>query len=148
MVKMPRLFTILAALAVALVTVACLALYTKPSLARQGLRAAFFGRPLLQVTSPARGQILSQSGVEVLVRFPRAERVAPGTFRCLLNGRDITRELTRGENGAAGAVLGAQEGENHLRVEVFGRGAWLDRFYEDAEEVTFRVRPLPFFDRA
>jgi hypothetical protein len=117
--------------------------------AREGVtRALLFGQPLLEIRSPAPGQAVAQGGVDIIVHFPVAERTASDTFRCLLNGRDVTTALTRGENGAAGSVIGAVEGENRLRVEVFGRpwfgGPWL----EDAAEVRFRVRPTPTMDRA
>jgi hypothetical protein len=118
-----------------------------PELARNAVRAALLGGPLLELRSPLGGQIVAEGGVDVFVSFRDAERVAPGTFRCLLNGRDVTADLTQGRNGAVGSLIGAIEGDNHLRVEVFGRSAWLDRFVEDADEVSFRVRPLVNLDR-
>jgi hypothetical protein len=111
-------------------------------------RALLFGQPLLEIRSPAPDQAVAQGGVEIIVHFPAADRTASDTFRCLLNGRDVTLALTRGENGAAGSVLGAIEGENHVRVEVFGRPWWGGLWLEDAREVRFRVRPLPTMDRA
>ncbi len=113
-----------------------------------GSRALLLGQPLLEIRSPAAGQAVAQGGVEIIVHFPAADRTASDTFRCLLNGRDVTPALTRGENGAAGSVLGAIEGENRLRVEVFGRPFWGGPWLEDAQEVRFRVRPLPTMDRA
>ena len=82
------------------------------------------------------------------MRYPRAWGTAAETFRCFLNGRDVTEGLTRGANGAAGSLLGAIEGPNRLRVEVFGRPWWGGGWFEDAVEITFHVRPLPYFDRA
>lgn len=111
-------------------------------------RTLLFGQPLLEIRSPAPGQAVAQGGVEIVVHFPAADRTASDTFRCLLNGRDVTPSLTTGENGAAGSVLGAIEGENHVRVEVFGRPWWGGPWLEDAREVRFRVRPLPTMDRA
>jgi hypothetical protein len=96
----------------------------------------------------APGQVLAQGEVEVFVHFDDATRIAPETFRCLLNGRDVTAELTRARNGAVGSLIGAVEGENHLRVEIFARAWWSDRYFEDSRDVTFRVRPLPDLDRA
>lgn len=148
MVKRRRLFALVAATFAVPAVALGLAWGLDPGLGREGLRVALFGGPLLELRSPAGGQILPQGGVDVLVRFPDAERVAHETFRCLLNGRDVTRELTRGENGAVGSLIGVRDGENLLRVEVFGRSVWLSRFLEDSVEVTFRVRPLATMDRA
>ena len=111
-------------------------------------RTLLFGQPLLEIRAPAPDQAVAQGGVEIIVHFPAADRTASDTFRCLLNGRDVTLSLTRGENGAAGSVLGAIEGENWVRVEVFGRPWWGGPWLEDAQEVRFRVRPLPTMDRA
>ncbi len=117
-----------------------------------GLRAAerwlFLGRPLLEFRAPQAGQVVPVGSIEVIVGFPAAERVVVETFRCLLNDRDVTQHLTLGRNGAGGSVQGLLEGENRLRVEIFGRGWWPGRFLEDARELTFRVQPLPTMDRA
>ncbi len=117
-----------------------------------GLRAAerwlFLGRPLLEFRAPQAGQVVPVGSIEVIVGFPAAERVVVETFRCLLNDRDVTQHLTLGRNGAGGSVQGLLEGENRLRVEIFGRGWWPGRFLEDAHELTFRVQPLPTMDRA
>ncbi len=117
-----------------------------------GLRAAerwlFLGRPLLAFRAPQAGQVVPVGSIEVIVGFPAAERVVVETFRCLLNDRDVTQHLTLGRNGAGGSVQGLLEGENRLRVEIFGRGWWPGRFLEDARELTFRVQPLPTMDRA
>jgi cold shock CspA family protein len=142
-----RLFRNRVAIAVALALLAAPLVPGVPELARTTLRAAVFGGPLLELRAPLRGQIVPEGGVDVFVSFRDAEQVAPGTFRCLLNGRDVTADLTQGRNGAVGSLIGALEGDNHLRVEVFGRSGWLDRFVEDADEVSFRVRPLVNLDR-
>ena len=117
-----------------------------------GLRAAerwlFLGRPLLEFRAPQAGQVVPVGSIEVIVGFPAAERVVVETFRCLLNDRDVTQHLTLGRNGAGGSVQGLLEGENRLRVEIFGRGWWPGRFLEDARELSFRVQPLPTMDRA
>ena len=117
-----------------------------------GLRAAerwlFLGRPLLEFRAPQAGQVVPVGSIEVIIGFPAAERVVVETFRCLLNDRDVTQHLTLGRNGAGGSVQGLLEGENRLRVEIFGRGWWPGRFLEDARELSFRVQPLPTMDRA
>ncbi len=117
-----------------------------------GLRAVerwlLLGRPLLEFRAPRAGQLVPVGSIEVIVGFPAAERVVVETFRCLLNDQDVTQRLTLGRNGAGGSVQGLLEGENRLRVEIFGRGWWPGRFLEDARELTFRVQPLPTMDRA
>ncbi len=123
-----------------------------PTGAGAGLRAAerwlLLGRPLLEFRAPKAGQLVPVGRIEVIIGFPAAERVVVETFRCLLNDQDVTQHLTLGRNGAGGSVQGLLEGENRLRVEIFGRGWWPGRFLEDARELTFRVQPLPTMDRA
>ncbi len=128
--------------------VAGLVLEQEGGLRRVAARLLFLGRPLLEFHSPRAGQLVPVGSIEVIVGFPSADRVVPETFRCLLNDRDVTPDLTLGRNGAGGSVHGLLEGENRLRVEVFGRGWWPGRFLEDALELTFRVQPLPAIDRA
>jgi hypothetical protein len=106
-----------------------------------------FGGPLLELASPLPGERLPITAVELLVTFPN-ERVVSDTFRCLLNGSDVTGRLTLAENGAGGALFPLREGRNTLRVEVFGRSLFDDRMIEDALEIEFETRPLPLFDRA
>jgi hypothetical protein len=137
---------VLAGLAVALAA-GSLTLYEGP-LRAQAARVLVFGSPLVEIRAPRTDQFIPQGSVEVVVAFPSLERTSADTFRCLLNGRDVTHLLTRGENGAAGAILGAVEGENRLRVEVFGRPWWGSQWFEDTDEVTFHVRPIPSLDRA
>ncbi|MEN8182542.1 MAG: hypothetical protein ABFS46_08410 [Myxococcota bacterium] len=81
-------------------------------------------RPLLEFDSPQRDQVIGAEGVEVVVRFPSLARVAPETFRALLNGADVTSDFTTGENGAYGRLFSMLDGENVLRVEVFGWMPW------------------------
>ena len=98
-------------------------------------------RELLRVLSPRQGTVVGDAGVEVMVRYPREDRVEPGTLRVLLNGADATRDLTSGRNGAYGRLHGLLDGENVLRVEVFGRRWWLPGLLvEEAREVRFLVR--------
>jgi hypothetical protein len=125
-----------------------LTLATDPGLRGEARRMLLFGSPLLELRAPLDGQWVAQGRVEIIVQFPAVGRTSSQTFRCLLNGHDVTPDLTRAENGAAGSVLGAVEGENHLRVEVFGRPWWGGPFLEDAVERRFHVRALPYFDRA
>ena len=89
------------------------------------VRAGLFtGPPLLDLRSPAQLAWRPLGQVEVLVRFPDEKRVRPETFRCLLNGVDVTHQLTVGANGAGGSIFPLAEGTNVLRVEVFGEGYW------------------------
>ena len=105
-------------------------------------RALFVGWPLLEVASPASDLEgwRPLGGIEVVVRFPSEQRVAPETFRCLLNGRDVTEQLSVGRNGAGGHVYPLQEGTNELRFEVFGRGWWATRYFLDGVDVRVRAR--------
>jgi hypothetical protein len=111
-------------------------------------RAVWIGAPLLELRHPISGTRVPLGGLAVLVEFPDRERVIPGTLRCLLNGADLTVELTRGDNGAAGSLYPLREGRNLLRVEVFGKGRFGDRVVEDFIEVEFDTAPLPAFDLA
>ncbi len=111
-------------------------------------RALILGPSLLEVRSPRPAQLYAPGSLPVVVSFPSFDRVAPGTFRCLLNGEDVTHQLTLGTHGAAGSVFPLREGENSLRVEVYARGLWLGRFFEDAVDVPFRVRGGLMLDRS
>ncbi len=110
-------------------------------------RGLVLGLPLIEVRSPRPGQLYAPGSLPVVVSFRPSERVAPGTFRCLLNGRDVTHQLSLGTHGAAGSVVPLREGENSLRVEVYARGFWPGRFFEDAVDVPFRVRGGLMLDR-
>jgi hypothetical protein len=109
--------------------------------------ALFVGRPLLELRAPAPDAEVPIGGVDVLVRFRDAD-VLPATFRCWLNGVDVTDQLTLGQNGAGGAVAPLREGENALRVEVFGRGWLVGRYYLDEAELRLHVRPPLHLDQA
>jgi hypothetical protein len=104
--------------------------------------------PLLEMVSPAPGSVVGLEGIEVLVRFDRGSRAAPETFRALLNGADVTDAFTTGENGAHAQLYDLLDGENRLRVEVFGRG-WLcpERLAEQGREVRVLRRPPLDADR-
>ena len=143
--KRPWLFGFVL-LAGALVLV--LGLLRDPELRRQLWRLSHGGRPLLVLRAPDGSAMLPVGDVEVLVGVSNEERVRPETFRCLLNNRDVTGQLTLGTNGAGGHLYGLVEGENHLRVEVFGQGWWPGQYLEDAQEVIVRVMERPNLDRA
>jgi hypothetical protein len=82
------------------------------------------GSPSLILKSPRPGEVIGIEGVEVVVGFEAEAGVEPATFRALLNGADVTPGFVTAENGAWGRVHALLDGENVLRVEVFGRPAW------------------------
>jgi hypothetical protein len=102
------------------------------------------GKPLLRLEAPRAGEVVGPRGLEVMVRFTDGERVAPETFRVLLNGADVTESFTTGENGSVGRLHSLLDGENHVRAEVFGRSRlvpWL--LVEEADEISIvHRRPL------
>jgi hypothetical protein len=102
------------------------------------------GPSLLELVSPGSGEVVGTGGLEVVVRFPEIERVAPETFRVLLNGADVTEAFTTGENGAYGRLFALLDGENVLRVEVFAVPCWPPGlFFEyDREARIVHRRPL------
>ncbi|MGH7535914.1 MAG: hypothetical protein ACREMG_10035 [Gemmatimonadales bacterium] len=103
---------------------------------------------LIWVQKPSEGARIGIEGVEVLVRFPQQSRVATETFRVLVNGADVTAQLTTGANGASGLLAGLLEGENLLRFEVQGdRGGWPGHFGTEAREVRVLVRLPQGLDR-
>jgi hypothetical protein len=105
------------------------------------------GPRLLEVLSPAAGATVDLRGVELLVRFA-SDAAAPETFRALLNGADVSAQLTTGENGSYGKLLELLPGDNVLRLEVFGRLPWdRDRLFEQARELRLRMRPPLDLDR-
>lgn len=96
---------------------------------------------LMEVSAPAPGERVDPGPVRVMVRFDPRFRVAPETFRVLLNGADVTPELLTGRNGAIGELHGVLDGINVLRFEVFGSGpGWGDRLFEQRQEVHVLVR--------
>jgi hypothetical protein len=88
------------------------------------LAVLWTGPSLLELESPRVGEVVGTGGLEVVVRFTEVERVAPETFRVLLNGADVTEVFTTGENGAYGKLFALLDGENLLRVEVFAMPHW------------------------
>jgi hypothetical protein len=118
------------------------------SLGLGGLGLAAAGPALLRVVEPQQGTVVGATGVEVMVQFPEEGRVAPETLRVLLNGTDMTGELTTAGNGAYGRLYALLDGENVLRFEVFGRRWWLPGvLMEEAREVRFLVRHPQDLDR-
>lgn len=111
-------------------------------------RFILLGGAMLEVRFPVHGDSVPMGGLPVLVAFPYSGSVAIETFRCVLNEQDVTDQLTVGRNGAAGTLVGLVEGENRLRIGVFGRGWWGERYYEDARTIEIHVRPFPSIDRA
>jgi hypothetical protein len=105
------------------------------------------GPVLLEVLTPAPGERVGIGGIELLVKFP--PDVAFGeTFRALLNGADVTDQLTTGENGSSGRLVGLLPGENRLRLEIFGRVPWApDQVFEQARELHVWMRPPIELDR-
>ncbi|MFI5316936.1 MAG: hypothetical protein ACHQ6T_14645 [Myxococcota bacterium] len=111
-------------------------------------RFAYLGPPLMRVETPADALEVPVGAVDVLIEFPDGERVAVETFECLLNGQNVTDSLTVGKNGAAGEVVGLREGDNRIRLRVFGRSFWNDHFVDEERDFVVRVRELPFLDLA
>ncbi len=107
-----------------------------------------FGKDLLVLERPEPGEVVGLTGVQVLVSLPVDGRVEPSTLRVLLNGADVTHALETARNGAAGRVQGLLDGENVLRVEVFGRRPWLPAgWIETSREVRVLFRPPLDLDR-
>jgi hypothetical protein len=112
-------------------------------------RLLYIGAPLFEVRLPRTGDEPLRSGsIELFVGFAPGERVAWDTFRALLNGRDVTAELTLGRNGAHGNLLGLIEGENQLRLQIFGRSWWGGDYIEDEQVLQLQVAGHPDLDRA
>jgi hypothetical protein len=109
---------------------------------------AYLGPPLMRVEAPERAAEVAVGSVDVLIEFPAGERVMVETFQCLLNGLDVTDSLTVGRNGAVGAIVGLREGDNQIRLRVFGRSVWTGSFIDEERDFVVRVRPLPFLDLA
>jgi hypothetical protein len=106
------------------------------------------GPPLMRVQTPWESLEVPVGAVDVLIEFPDRDRVAVETFECLLNGLDVTESLTIGKNGAVGEIVGLREGDNKIRLRVFGKSFWSDRFVDEDRVFTVRVRALPFLDVA
>src|SRR5258706_1040564 len=102
----------------------------------------------MRIQTPWEALEVPVGAVDVLIEFPDRDRVAVETFECLLNGLDVTESLTIGRNGAVGEIVGLREGDNRIRLRVFGKSFWSDRFVDEDREFVVRVRPLPFLDLA
>ncbi len=106
--------------------------------------AGWLGSPAVEIVEPSAPARVETGGVAVLVRFPGG-RVRAATFRALLNGADVSGQLTIASNGAYGTVYGLLDGENLLELAVFAGGPW--RPHVLVEEVhTFRVVSRPPLD--
>jgi hypothetical protein len=105
--------------------------------------------PLLDVQLPVPGQTVGHEGIELLVRFPSSGRARVSTFRALLNGADVTAGLDTAENGVYGTLQGLLDGENVLRLEVFGRPPWpIGPLWEETRELRINFRRSVSSDRA
>jgi hypothetical protein len=112
-------------------------------------RLLFVGAPLFEVRLPGQGAEPAPAGsVELFVGFAPGGRVAWDTFRVLLNGQDVTDRLTLGRNGAHGKLLGLTEGNNQLRLQMFGRSWWGGQYVEDEQVLSLQVAGHPGLDRA
>ena len=111
--------------------------------------ALWIGEPLLEVHAPGAGPV--RGGVPIVVRFPDRARVAPDTFRCLLDGVDVTPSLTTAADGVRGAIYPSHAGPMELRLSIFGEGAGLGagRWIEHTVLLRIDVRGDPAtLDRA
>jgi hypothetical protein len=108
----------------------------------------YVGPPLMRVQNPEDQIEVPIGAVDLEIEFPDQGRVAVETFECLLNGLDVTDALTVGRNGAVGEIVGLREGDNRIRVRVFGRSFWGDRFVDEERMFIVRVRAAPFLDLA
>jgi hypothetical protein len=99
------------------------------------------GPSLLEISGPEPGETLPNEAIEVFVHFPHADRTRHETLEVRLNGADVTDAFDIAGNGAYGSVVLVVDGENELRVGVFGRSWWPGgRLVEHREVVRFRVR--------
>lgn len=111
-------------------------------------RWLYLGPPLMEVRTPDSGLELPVGAVDVLVSFVGGPRVAVETFECWLNDQNVTASLTLGRNGATGSIVGLHEGDNQIRLRVFGRSWWGGDYFEEQRSLVVRVRPLAFLDIA
>src|SRR5262245_61742891 len=133
---------------VALFAVTSVALLAAWGFQAELVRFAYLGPPLMRVEAPAHESEVSVGAVDLVIEVPAGERVAVETFQCLLNGMDVTESLTVGRNGAVGEIVGLREGDNRIRLRVFGKSLWNGRFIDEERDFVVRVRPIPFLDLA
>jgi hypothetical protein len=99
------------------------------------------GPSLIAIHGPEPGAVLPNEAIEVFVHFPYADRTRHETLEVRLNGADVTDAFDIAGNGAYGSVVLVVDGDNELRVGVFGRSWWPgSRLVEHREVVRFRVR--------
>lgn len=105
------------------------------------------GPVLLEVLAPAPGLRVGLGGFEVLVRF-RDEVAVADTFRALLNGADVTEQLTNAANGSHGRLVDLLPGDNCLRLMISGRIPWApERLFEQSRELHIWMRPPQGIDQ-
>ena len=108
----------------------------------------YVGPSLMRVQNPEDQSEVPIGAVDLEIEFPDRDRVAVETFECSLNGLDVTEALTVGRNGAVGEIVGLREGDNRIRIRVFGKSFWGDRFVDEERVFIVRVRAAPFLDLA
>jgi hypothetical protein len=144
-----RFFGVVALLTGALASAAAVWMAGPGNFEQRLRRLAFVGAPLFEVRVQGEPAERFRTGsVEVFVGFAQGDRVAWDTFRVVLNGRDVTGQLTLGRNGAHGKLLGLTEGSNQLELQLFGRSWWGGSFIEDEQVLTLQVAGHPDLDRA
>ncbi len=111
-------------------------------------RILHVGGPLFKVLRPAGVAETGIGAIELHIGFSPGNRVASDTFRCLLNGDDVTDTLTLGRNGAHGELRGLTEGPNRITLQLFGRSWWSGRYVQDERRIVVRVRGARGLDRA
>jgi hypothetical protein len=149
MVNRLRLFGVVALVTGLVASAAAVWLAGPGGVPQRVRRLLFIGAPLFEVRLPGHASQPPHSGsVEVFVGFAPGGRVAWDTFRALLNGHDVTGELTLGRNGAHGKLLGLTEGDNQLKLQIFGRSWWGGRYVEDEQVLELHVAGRPDLDRA
>jgi len=144
-----RLFAVVALVTGAVASAAAVWLDGPGGLQDRVRRLLFIGAPLFEVELPGQAAQPPHSGeVEIYVGFAPGGRVAWDTFRALLNGHDVTASMTLGRNGAHGKLLGLTEGQNQLRLQIFGRSWWGGEYVEDEQVLLLPVAGRPDLDRA
>lgn len=143
-----RLFGLVSLVTGAACAGAALGLAGPGGLGERAHRLVYFGGPLFRVLRPGAAPELGVGAIEVHIGFSPAGRVAADTFRCLLNGDDVTDTLTLGRNGAHGELRGLTEGPNLIQLQLFGRSWWGSRYVQDEHRIVVRVRGSGGLDRA
>jgi hypothetical protein len=149
MAKHLRLFGVVALVTGAVASAAAVCLAGPGGAGERVRRLLFVGAPLFEVRRPLTShEVLRSGSFEVFVGFSPGERVAWDTFRALLNDRDVTGQLTLGRNGVHGRLDGLTEGDNRLRLQIFGRSWWGGAYVQDEQTVVLSVVGRSDWDRA